>query len=76
MGNYWEYGPPPALPNIDALATYNAEKARGIVHTREWDLRMAELQLYFNSNVATPAVWIEKTTARRRNPFNIFRRNR
>jgi len=31
------------------LATYNAEVARGIVHTPEWQHRMAELQADFDS---------------------------
>jgi hypothetical protein len=33
------------------LSTYNAECSRGIVHTPEWDSRMAEEQKKFN-------VWI------------------
>ncbi len=46
-------GPPPSWPWHDALhgrnpvialATYNAERSRGIVHTTEWDAKMAELQ--------------------------------
>ena len=32
----------------DALAQYNAECSRGIVHTPEWDARMAEEQERFN----------------------------
>jgi hypothetical protein len=31
-----------------ALATYNSEVARGIVHTAEWDDRMAALQAEFD----------------------------
>ena len=30
------------------LATYNAEVARGIVHTPEWQLKMAEKQQRYN----------------------------
>lgn len=30
------------------LAAYNAERARGIVHTPEWDAHMAKLQAEFN----------------------------
>jgi hypothetical protein len=32
----------------DRLATYNAERYRGIVHTPEWDAAMAEEQRAFN----------------------------
>lgn len=31
-----------------ALATYNGERARGIVHTPEWESRMAEEQRAFD----------------------------
>jgi len=31
------------------LGTYNAEKARGIMHAPEWQNRMAELQEEFDS---------------------------
>ena len=30
------------------LATYNSERARGIMHTAEWDARMAGLQREFD----------------------------
>jgi len=30
------------------LAVYNSERARGIVHTEEWDQRMAIQQRLFN----------------------------
>ena len=30
------------------LATYSSERARGIMHTPEWDARMAELQREFD----------------------------
>lgn len=33
------------------LATYNSEKARGIVHTEAWELKMADLQRKFNENI-------------------------
>ena len=33
----------------DALAMYNAERARGLVHTPEWDARMAEEQARFDA---------------------------
>lgn len=44
--------------DIDLLAVYNAEKARGIMHTQQWNLRMADLQRRFNhelmnANIAT-----------------------
>lgn len=38
-----------------ALATYNSEKARGLVHTPDWVLRMAELQVQFNREYAAKA---------------------
>ena len=34
-----------------ALANYNAEVARGIVHTAEYDARMADEQKAFNEAV-------------------------
>ena len=33
---------------VDQLATYNAERARGIVHTDRWKAEMAEVQRRFN----------------------------
>lgn len=33
---------------VQRLAMYNAERARGIVHTPEWDAQMTELQQRFN----------------------------
>jgi hypothetical protein len=39
-------GPMPV--EFDALATYNAERARGLVHTAAWNAAMAELQCQFN----------------------------
>ena len=36
----------------DALALYNAECARGIVHTPEWDERMAKRQAAFDASLA------------------------
>lgn len=32
----------------DELAQYNSERARGIVHTPEWQLRMVEVQQEFD----------------------------
>jgi hypothetical protein len=32
------------------LAQYNSEKARGIVHTPEWNKKMAKEQARFNAN--------------------------
>lgn len=38
-----------AMPGkYEALAVYNAERARGIVHTPQWDATMAALQAEFN----------------------------
>jgi hypothetical protein len=38
------------LPEIDfhALATYNAERGRGLIHTRKWEKEMEILQERFN----------------------------
>ena len=44
------------------LATYNSEVARGIVHTPEWDARMAEDQERFNKQqreLYPDEIWIE-----------------
>ena len=38
---------------FEALATYNGEIGRGIVHTAEWDERMRLLQERYNRWVAT-----------------------
>lgn len=40
------------LPAADTerLARYNAERARGIVHTPEWDAAMAQLQRRFDGS--------------------------
>jgi len=37
--------------SFETLAVYNAERARGIVHTPEWDARMAALQVKFDEQV-------------------------
>ena len=48
--NRWQFTPvPPSLFDYDALAVYNAERSRGIVHTPEWVARMAEIQDCFNA---------------------------
>ncbi len=39
----------PVMPaKFDRLSTYNAETFRGLVHTPEYDAKMAELQREFN----------------------------
>jgi hypothetical protein len=38
---------------LNQLATYNAERSRGIVHTPEWDAKMAALQRRFNEGRAS-----------------------
>ena len=52
----------------EVLAEYNAERARGIVHTPEWDERMAVLQERFDARIAEEAQWKaeEHTTVSRR----------
>ena len=37
--------------NFEMLAVYNAERARGIMHTPEWQARMAALQVKFDEAV-------------------------
>ena len=37
--------------NFEMLAIYNAEVARGIMHTPEWHARMADLQAKFDERV-------------------------
>jgi hypothetical protein len=44
----------PIPDRFQVLATYNAECARGIVHTAEWDDRMAELQAEFDQWMKRP----------------------
>lgn len=43
---YWE-----ATQHIRMIDNYNAEVARGIVHTKEWVEKMKELQNKFNVKV-------------------------
>jgi hypothetical protein len=40
---------------FDPLAWYNAECSRGIVHTPEYDARMADLQREWNEMEALPS---------------------
>lgn len=35
--------------DLQTLATYNAERGRGIVHTKEWTLKMEGLQQRFDA---------------------------
>lgn len=37
---------------FDALAWYNAERSRGIVHTADYDARMADLQREWDEMIA------------------------
>jgi len=39
---------PLTLHEVDKLAIYNSERARGIVHTDAWREQMAELQTRFD----------------------------
>ena len=56
----------------DALALYNAECARGIMHTPEWDERMAKRQAAFDEEVAQEAGWeAEVCTMRRRSEVGL-----
>ena len=49
--NCFAWDPPAAIGGnpLTALATYNAEVARGIVHTPEWKTLMAEAQAAFDA---------------------------
>jgi hypothetical protein len=40
---------------FEALAAYNAERARGIAHTAEWDAKMAALQAEYDQHYARSA---------------------
>lgn len=40
---------PLTTAEVEALAAYNGEVARGIMHTPEWTARMAELQARFDA---------------------------
>lgn len=40
------------------LATYNAERARGIMHTQEWQDRMAEEQRRYDAWIADGRPWL------------------
>lgn len=42
---------------IHVLAAYNAERARGLMHTTDWQARMAELQVRFDADAAA---WNER----------------
>jgi hypothetical protein len=47
---------PQQIPSpYDQLALYNAERARGIVHTPKWDERMAVLQSRWDQELALEA---------------------
>lgn len=57
---------------LDQLATYNAERARGIVHTPEWDERMAKAQARFDADVEREAqIQADAHTRYRRNLVNL-----
>ena len=48
------------MADVSALATYNAEVARGIVHTEDYSRRMAALQAEYNEGMRlnrNPNVW-------------------
>ena len=51
--DYFAWDPPAELGTdpMSALATYNAEVARGIVHTPEWTALMAEAQASYDAQV-------------------------
>lgn len=60
---------PPHLFDYDALARYNSERARGIMHDQEWVQRMALIQSNFDREMtarATAAYLEARKPARRR----------
>ena len=46
--------PPPTPFEFDDLARYNAERARGLVHTDEWTERMRREQERFDARYHPP----------------------
>lgn len=42
---------------ITKLATYNSERARGLVHTPEWRAQMVQLQAWFDQ---FPHPWLSR----------------
>jgi hypothetical protein len=52
-------------PDFELLAAYNAEVARGIVHTPEWDERMTRLQAEYDDVMAIAATRAAGETLKR-----------
>jgi hypothetical protein len=57
LRSWFRREPQPTLPDflqyeLHLLATYNAECARGIVHTPEYDAQMRDLQRQFNRAIS------------------------
>lgn len=48
----------PAPRWVSDLATYNSERARGIVHSPEWQERMARLQAHFDQQQRLDSPWV------------------
>ncbi len=67
----------PMPDRFNILATYNAERSRGIKHTKEWQQRMAELQRHFDSWAKLARGWPSPSDASRtmnvRNPDSSSR---
>lgn len=62
-------------PKFEALAVYNAERTRGLVHTAEYDQRMAVLQAEFDGRPVSDEDRIrEATTEARDNPGRVVTR--
>ena len=55
--------------SFETLAAYNAEVARGIVHTPEWDAQMAGLQREFD---AQAEAWAEAALQQWKQPGGFF----
>lgn len=63
--DFWSHNMPPSIDDTNALARYNAERARGIMHHPAWVVRMEQLQKYFDSNIAIPTFQIQPHKRRR-----------
>jgi hypothetical protein len=62
-------------PKFEALAVYNAERARGLVHTAEYDLRMAVLQAEFDGRpLLSDYVQVDADKIRAEHPGRVVTR--
>ena len=52
---------------MERLGTYNSEVARGIIHTKKWIYKMAQLQSQFNTCAKEVSPWKERNKNDSRN---------